>query len=70
MKLELIRTYYPELILIHPANEASHELKGCITPECCITDAGKGLSSRMALETLTSLVSDKSEKFVTKSLLI
>ena len=43
-------------ILIHPANDAMHELKGCIAPVCCITGAGKGLRSRMALETLTSLV--------------
>jgi hypothetical protein len=45
-----------EYILIHPANAALHELKGCIAPVCCITGAGKGLRSRMALETLTSLV--------------
>lgn len=43
-------------ILIHPANEALHELKGCIAPVCLITGAGKGLRSRMALEILTSLV--------------
>ena len=43
-------------ILIHPANDALHELKGCIAPVWSITGAGKGLRSRMALETLTSLV--------------
>ena len=45
-----------EYILIHPANEALQELKGCIAPESVITGAGKGIRSRMALETLTSLV--------------
>src|SRR5580704_8552546 len=45
-----------ELILIHPANEALRELKGCIAPVFFITGAGKGIRSRMALETLTSLV--------------
>jgi len=43
-------------ILIHPANDAMHELKGCIAPVWLITGAGKGLRSRMALEILTSLV--------------
>jgi hypothetical protein len=43
-------------ILIHPANDAMHELKGCIAPVSKITGAGKGSRSRMALEILTSLV--------------
>jgi hypothetical protein len=43
-------------ILIHPANDAMHELKGCIAPVCCITGAGKGIRSRPALKTLTGLV--------------
>jgi Family of unknown function (DUF5675) len=43
-------------ILIHPANDALKELKGCIAPVSIITGAGMGLRSRMALETLTSLV--------------
>ncbi len=43
-------------ILIHPANDALHELKGCIAPVSLITGVGKGSRSRMALETLTSLV--------------
>src|SRR5271154_2085768 len=45
-----------ELILIHPANEALCELKGCIAPVLFITGAGKGIRSRMALKRLTSLV--------------
>jgi hypothetical protein len=48
-----------EYILIHPANEALRELKGCIAPVLFITGAGKGIRSSPALcgmETLTSLV--------------
>jgi hypothetical protein len=45
-------------ILIHPANEALKELKGCIAPVWLITNPGKGLRSRMALEALVSLVYD------------
>ena len=37
-------------ILIHPANDALQELKGCIAPVSFLTGAGKGLRSRMALE--------------------
>ena len=43
-------------ILIHPANDALQELKGCIAPVWQITGAGKGVRSRMAMETLTRLV--------------
>ena len=43
-------------ILIHPANDALQELKGCIAPVSLLTGVGKGLQSRLALETLTSLV--------------
>jgi hypothetical protein len=43
-------------ILIHPANDALHELKGCIAPVSFLTGVGKGLQSRLALESLTSLV--------------
>ena len=43
-------------ILIHPANDALQELKGCIAPVSFLTGVGKGLRSRLALESLTSLV--------------
>ena len=45
-----------ENILIHPANDALQELKGCIAPVSLITGAGKGIRSRLALETLVGLV--------------
>ena len=54
--LQVMNVSQRENILIHPANDAMHELKGCIAPVCFITGAGKGIRSRMALKTLTSLV--------------
>jgi hypothetical protein len=43
-------------ILIHPANDALQELKGCIAPVSLISGAGKGLRSRPAVDALVSLV--------------
>jgi hypothetical protein len=54
--LQVMNVAERSTILIHPANDAMHELKGCIAPVSVITGVGKGLRSRMALETLTSLV--------------
>ena len=54
--LELVDVPGRSLILIHPANDALKELKGCIAPVSILTDAGKGLGSRSALEILNSFV--------------
>jgi hypothetical protein len=54
--LHVMNVSQRENILIHPANDAKHELKGCIAPVSVITGVGKGIRSRMALEILTSLV--------------
>ena len=43
-------------ILIHPANDALLELKGCIAPVTQLTGAGKGLESRLAFEKLKTLL--------------
>lgn len=43
-------------ILIHPANDAMLELKGCIAPVTKLTGEGKGIASRMATEGLFKLV--------------
>ena len=45
-----------DLILIHPANDAIRELKGCIAPVSILQSPGKGLRSRVALETLKAIV--------------
>ena len=43
-------------ILIHPANDALEELKGCIAPVTTITGDGKGVESREAFDKLLQLV--------------
>jgi len=45
-----------EYILIHPANDALQELKGCIAPVSFLTGEGKGNGSRMALQKLKEKV--------------
>lgn len=45
-----------KLILIHPANNAIKELKGCIAPVSKITNPGMGISSRKSLKKLLSVV--------------
>jgi hypothetical protein len=41
-----------EWILMHPANHALRELKGCIAPVSLLTGPGMGSQSRLALEKL------------------
>jgi hypothetical protein len=43
-------------ILIHPANDAKKELRGCIAPVTTHTGPGKGSQSRLANEKLKALV--------------
>lgn len=45
-----------EGILIHPANDAARELKGCIAPVTMLTGPGKGIRSRLANQKLNALV--------------
>jgi hypothetical protein len=54
--LQVLNVPKRNAILIHPANDALHELKGCIAPVSIIIGAGMGLRSRVAMETLVSLV--------------
>lgn len=44
------------LILVHPANDALKELKGCIAPVSILVAEGKGLNSVIALEKIKALV--------------
>jgi hypothetical protein len=50
------------LILIHAANDAEKELKGCIAPVSILKAEGKGLRSRIALNKLQSIVFDSLDK--------
>lgn len=43
-------------ILMHPANDATRELQGCIAPVLQHTGAGRGISSRKALQRLKDLL--------------
>jgi hypothetical protein len=44
------------LILIHPANDALKELRGCIAPVSILTGPGKGILSRNAFHKVADLV--------------
>ena len=50
-----------ELILIHPANNAIKELRGCIAPVSEITGPGTGILSRKAMRKLLELVRKEKE---------
>lgn len=43
-------------ILFHPANDAQKELEGCIAPVTYLSDIGKGIYSKNAMQKLLSLV--------------
>lgn len=45
-----------ECILIHPANDAMKELKGCIAPVTKVTGEGKGDKSRLVFEKLKAFI--------------
>ena len=49
-------------ILVHPANNAAKELRGCIAPVLYTTGEGKGAYSRLALKALQALVDEVMEK--------
>lgn len=50
------------LILIHPANDAIKELKGCIAPVSHLTGEGKGAGSRMAFHKVKDFILEALEK--------
>ncbi|MGB3343998.1 MAG: DUF5675 family protein [Aequorivita sp.] len=54
--LEVKKVHNRSLILIHPANNAILELRGCIAPVKQLTGIGKGIYSRLAMEKLLSIV--------------
>jgi hypothetical protein len=54
--LELMNVPGRQLILIHPANDALKELRGCIAPVSFLSGHGKGIQSRMAFKKLIEKV--------------
>jgi len=69
-RYELVKRYSPKfkwhlmlkgvpnrsVVLVHPANDALKELKGCIAPVCELTGEGNGLLSKNALTRLLAVV--------------
>ncbi|HEX7905828.1 MAG TPA: DUF5675 family protein [Chitinophagaceae bacterium] len=49
-------------ILLHAANDALKEIKGCIAPVSFLTGEGRGTQSRAALATIVKLVYPELEK--------
>lgn len=54
--LQLVKVKNRDLILIHAANAAIKELKGCIAPVSILTAEGKGSQSRNALSKINAIV--------------
>lgn len=54
--LQVMAVLNRDLILLHPANNAVMELKGCIAPVLLLTGPGTGQASRDALKALLALV--------------
>ena len=54
--LQVMNVKNRALILIHPANDAVKELKGCIAPVSILKSPGKGLLSLIAFEKLKAIV--------------
>ena len=54
--LQLMNVPNRNLILIHSANDAMKELKGCIAPVSLLTAEGKGNNSKVSLKRLLAFV--------------
>lgn len=54
--LQVMKVKNRALILIHPANNAIVELKGCIAPVSILKAEGKGLESLIALKKIHAIV--------------
>jgi len=53
--LQVLDVRQRNLILIHPANNASKELEGCLAPLSQLSGVGVGWSSRLAMQKILSL---------------
>jgi hypothetical protein len=53
--LHIVDVKSRSLILLHPANNAKRELRGCISPVTQLTGIGKGNNSKPLLQKLVSL---------------
>lgn len=55
-----------QLILVHAANDAIKELKGCIAPVSLLTAEGKGIESSIALKKINAIVFPELEQKKTR----
>ena len=60
--LHLLNVPQRDIILVHPANDALKELKGCIAPVLSLTGHGKGVNSRAANDRLKGLIFEALER--------
>lgn len=68
--LEVMDVKNRSLILFHPANNALHELQGCIAPVTKLSGPGFGLMSRKAFTKLKDLVYPSLDRKVSVQLIV
>lgn len=68
--IEVVAVKNRSTILIHPANNAIKELKGCIAPVSKLTGDGCGLASRLAFATVKKQVYQALEEGQIVSLIV
>lgn len=68
--IEVVAVKNRSFILLHPANNALLELKGCIAPVTKLSGAGLGLQSRQAFALIKKLVYTALEQSAVVSLIV
>ncbi|WP_369753160.1 DUF5675 family protein [Flavobacterium sp. WC2409] len=68
--IEVVAVKNRSSILLHPANHAIRELKGCIGPVTHLSGAGSGLESRMAFAKVKNLVYEALDQSAIVSLIV
>jgi len=68
--IEVVAVKNRNCILLHPANNALQQLRGCIAPVTQLSGAGLGLQSRQAFTKVKKLVYDALEQSAIVSLII
>jgi hypothetical protein len=68
--IEVVAVKNRSSILLHPANNAAKELKGCIAPVTQLSGVGLGLRSRLAFSKVKNLVYNALEQSAIVSLIV
>lgn len=61
--LHIKNVYQRKWILMHPANDAKTELRGCIAPVSKLIGEGKGINSRRAIDILMIQIRNLKRKY-------